>query len=44
VVTVGDSIGDGEVEVLSGLSGGEMVLLGLAVAPADGAPVEEAFQ
>ena len=30
-----------EVEALSGLAGGETVLVGLAVAPADGAPVEE---
>jgi RND family efflux transporter MFP subunit len=42
VVTVGSPVGDGDVEVLSGLTGGEAVLLGLAVAPADGAPVEEA--
>ena len=42
VVTVGSPVGGGDVEVLSGLTGGETVLLGLAVAPADGAPVEEA--
>jgi hypothetical protein len=42
VVTIGTTIGGGEVEALSGLAGGETVLLGLAVAPADGAPVEEA--
>jgi membrane fusion protein, multidrug efflux system len=42
VVAVGNPIGEGEVEVLSGLTGGETVLVGLAVAPADGAPVEEA--
>ena len=44
VVTVGDPIREGEIEVLSGLTGGETVLLGLAVAPADGAPVEEALR
>jgi RND family efflux transporter MFP subunit len=42
VVTLGKAIGGGEVEALSGLAGGETVLLGMAVAPADGAPVEEA--
>jgi RND family efflux transporter MFP subunit len=41
VVTVGSPVGDGEVEVLSGLSGAETVLVGLASAPEDGAPVEE---
>ena len=44
VVTVGNPTGDGQVEVLSGLTGGETVLLGLAVAPPDGAPIEEAQQ
>ena len=38
-VTTGVSSG-GRVEILSGLSGGETVLVGLAVPPADGAPVE----
>jgi len=42
VVTLGMTIGGAEVEVLSGLAGGETVLLGLVVAPPDGAPVEEA--
>jgi RND family efflux transporter MFP subunit len=42
VVTLGAPVVDGEIEVLSGLSGNEEVLLGLAAAPADGAPVEEA--
>jgi len=42
VVAIGGPSGEGEVEVLSGLTGGETVLLGLAVAPPDGAPVEEA--
>jgi len=41
VVTLGDAMNGGEVEVLSGLAGGENVLVGLATAPADGAPVEE---
>lgn len=40
VVTVGDTAADGRVEVLSGLSGGETVALGLAVAPAAGARLE----
>jgi RND family efflux transporter MFP subunit len=39
VVTTGAAQG-GKVEVLSGLSGGETVLVGLAAPPADGAPVE----
>jgi RND family efflux transporter MFP subunit len=42
VVTLGAAFGEGGVEVLSGLSGAETVLVGLAAAPADGAPVEEA--
>ena len=41
VVTVGSPLGGGEIEVLSGLSGAEPVLVGLTAAPADGAPVEE---
>ncbi len=40
VVTTG-AVSGGKVEVLSGLSGGETVLVGLAAAPADGAPVTE---
>ena len=39
-VTTGDASG-GKVEILSGLSGGETVLVGLAAPPADGAPVAE---
>ncbi|HTS02689.1 MAG TPA: efflux RND transporter periplasmic adaptor subunit [Thermoanaerobaculia bacterium] len=38
VVTTGAASG-GKVEILSGLSGGETVLVGLAAPPADGAPV-----
>ncbi len=38
-VTTGAASG-GKVEILSGLSGGETVLVGLAAPPADGAPVE----
>jgi len=41
VVTVGATHADGRVEVLSGLSGDERVLVGLGSAPAAGAPVEE---
>jgi len=40
VVTTGASSG-GKVEILSGLSGGETVLVGLAAPPADGAPVSD---
>ncbi len=40
VVTTGASQG-GKVEILSGLSGGETVLVGLSAPPADGAPVSE---
>ena len=40
VVTTGASSG-GKVEILSGLSGGETVLVGLTAPPADGAPVSE---
>jgi len=40
VVTTGAASG-GNVEILSGLSGGETVLVGLAAPPADGAPVTE---
>jgi len=39
-VTTGAASG-GKVEILSGLSGGEAVLVGLAAPPADGAPVSE---
>jgi hypothetical protein len=40
-VTVGSALPGERVEVLSGLAGGEDVLLGLSLPPADGAPVEE---
>jgi hypothetical protein len=40
-VTVGPTLTGERVEVLSGLVGGEEILLGLAAPPADGAPVEE---
>lgn len=40
VVTTGASQG-GKVEILSGLDGGETVLVGLTAPPADGAPVSE---
>lgn len=40
VVTEGAVLPDGRHEVLSGLSGGETLLLGLATAPPAGAPVE----
>ncbi len=40
VVTTG-AVSGGKVEILSGLSGGETVLVGLAAPPADGAPVAE---
>lgn len=39
IVTTGDSF-DGAVEVLSGLDGGETLLLGLAAPPPTGSPVE----
>ncbi|MBK9064368.1 MAG: efflux RND transporter periplasmic adaptor subunit [Acidobacteria bacterium] len=39
-VTTG-AVSGGKVEILSGLSGGETVLVGLASPPADGAPVSE---
>ena len=42
VVTLGRSRLDGRVEVLSGLSGGESVALGLPSAPAAGARIDEA--
>lgn len=42
-VTTGASSG-GKTEILSGLAGGETVLVGLAAAPADGAPVSNANQ
>jgi RND family efflux transporter MFP subunit len=40
-VSLGGAGGDGRVEVLSGLAGGESVLLGLAAAPPAGAVLEE---
>ena len=40
VVTAGDAAADGRVEILSGLTGGESVALGLAIAPAAGARIE----
>ncbi|MEP0775884.1 MAG: efflux RND transporter periplasmic adaptor subunit [Acidobacteriota bacterium] len=40
-VTLGERLEGEAVTVLSGLSGGEEVLLGLSGAPVDGAPVEE---
>lgn len=36
VVTVGDQASDGRVEILSGLSGGETIALGLTIAPVAG--------
>lgn len=41
VVTLGDSLASGRVEVLSGLAGGETVLLGLASVPPTGARVQD---
>lgn len=41
VVTVGDSLAGDRVEILSGLSGGETVLVGLEAVPPSGAPVRE---
>lgn len=40
VVTVGDGAAEGWVEILSGLSGGESVVVGLAHAPAAGTRIE----
>jgi RND family efflux transporter MFP subunit len=40
-VTIGSALPGERIEVLSGLAGGEDVLLGLSLPPADGAPVEE---
>jgi RND family efflux transporter MFP subunit len=40
-VTVGETLAGGRVEVLSGLAGGESVLVGLGAPPPAGAPVEE---
>lgn len=40
-VTLGESLPNGRSEVLSGLAGGEDLLVGLSVLPADGTPVEE---
>lgn len=42
VVTVGEALPGGRVEILSGLAGGETVLVGLAAVPPLGARVEEA--
>jgi RND family efflux transporter MFP subunit len=42
VVTLGAALADGRVEVLSGLAGGETVLVGLSAPPPLGARVEEA--
>lgn len=42
VVTLGESQADGRVEILSGLSGGESVALGLAGAPAAGTRLADA--
>ena len=41
-VTVGRSIGEDHIELLSGVSAGEEVVTGLAAVPADGTPVTEA--
>ena len=41
VVTVGDSLEGDRVEILSGLSGGETVLVGLEAVPPSGSPVRE---
>jgi RND family efflux transporter MFP subunit len=40
VVTTGPTAADGRVEILSGLAGGEAVVVGLEVAPAAGTPIE----
>jgi len=40
-VTLGGNLGDGRLEVLSGLEGGETVAIGLGSVPPDGTPVEE---
>lgn len=40
-VTVGDALSDGRIEVLSGLDGGETVLVGLAAPPPLGAQIAE---
>ncbi len=41
IVTLGSDLGGGRIEVLSGLTGGETVLVGLAAVPPLGARVEE---
>lgn len=41
IVTLGSDLGNGRVEVLSGLAGGETVLVGLAAVPPLGSPVQE---
>lgn len=40
IVTLGTDFGDGKVEVLSGLTGGETLLVGLAAVPPLGSPVQ----
>lgn len=40
VVTIGRELADGRIEILSGLTGGETVLTGLATTPPSGAAVE----
>jgi multidrug efflux system membrane fusion protein len=41
-VTVGGSVGEDRIELLSGVSAGEEIVAGLAAVPADGTPVTEA--
>jgi RND family efflux transporter MFP subunit len=41
VVTLGESVDDERIEVLSGLAGGEVLLLDLKAVPPNGSPVEE---
>ena len=41
VVTLGDTLDDQNVEILSGLAGGENVLIGLASPPPNDSPIEE---
>jgi hypothetical protein len=41
VVTLGESVDDERIEVLSGLAGGEVLLLDLEAVPPNGSPVEE---
>jgi RND family efflux transporter MFP subunit len=42
IVTVGDPVGDSDIEILSGLSGGERILVGLQSLPPTGSPFEAA--